>query len=34
MHKDAKATNIDIKLTNYGADQIEVSDNGLSTAPS
>ena len=23
------ATNIDIKLTNYGADLIEVSDNGL-----
>ena len=26
--KDAKATNIDIKITNYGADLIEVSDNG------
>ena len=26
--QDAKATNIDIKITNYGADLIEVSDNG------
>ena len=27
--QDAKATNIDIKITNYGADLIEVSDNGI-----
>ena len=26
--QDAKATNIDIKVSNYGADLIEVSDNG------
>ena len=26
--QDAKATTIHIKITNYGADLIEVSDNG------
>lgn len=31
--KDAKATNIDIKITNYGADLIEVSDNGTHFHP-
>lgn len=30
--QDAGATRVEIKLTNYGADAIEVSDNGALVA--